>query len=172
MDGSKVNFLILWWDWSETNKFPLLSKAIAEMCPNWVSFLLPVWSPQSPFPETKVTLPDVSIFEILFLPSSATYILPELSKTRNAGLANPTSSLDPSVLSWAQSPFPAHVVTLPDASIFLIKLLSTSATYRLPEASKVDPLGYLNLASDPIPSFDPVWPVPANVLTWFNSKIS
>ena len=170
--GSKVNFLILWWLWSVTNKFPLLSKAIPEICPNWVSVLLPVESPQSPFPETKVTLPEVSIFEILLLPSSATYILPELSKTRKAGLANPTSNLEPSSLLWAQSPFPAQVVTFPERSIFLIKLLSTSAMYKFPDESKVDPLGYLNLASVPIPSLDPVWPDPAKVDTWFNSKIS
>jgi hypothetical protein len=37
--------------------------------------------------------------------------------------------------------------------------------YKFPDESKVEPLGYLNLASDPIPSFDPVCPVPAKVVT-------
>ena len=139
---------------------------------NWVEFLSPLASPHSPFPETWVTFPDVSILDILCLPFSATYIFPEASNTKIAGLANPTSNFDPSFLSWAQSPFPAQVVTFPLVSIFLIKLLSLSATYKFPEASNTEPIGYLNFASVPIPSLEPVWPEPANVLTWLSSTIS
>ena len=99
-------------------------------------------------------------------------MFPAESNAINEGLAKPTSSFGPSILSCAQSPFPAQVVTFPLESIFLIKLLSLSATYKFPEASKTDPSGLLNLASLPIPSLEPVWPEPANVLTWLSSRIS
>jgi hypothetical protein len=37
--------------------------------------------------------------------------------------------------------------------------------YKLPDESKADPTGYLNFASVPKPSLDPVLPDPAKVVT-------
>ena len=146
--GSKVIFLIF--PWSETNKFPAESNAIPLIWPNWVSVLLPFWSPY-PSPITLVTFPEESIFDILCLPSSNTNISPAELNANNLGLANPTSVFKPSSLSCAQFPFPAYVDTTPAEVIFLITLFSLSAT-NMSVPSETIELGWLNAAKIPVPS--------------------
>src|ERR1035441_1467067 len=116
--------------------------------------------PGVPFPATVVITP----FETLRMqhPLSAMYRLPVESTATPVGLSNwalvagPLSPLKPAV------PFPATVVIIPFATL-RIRLLSSSAMYRLPAESKAIPWGdNLALIAGPLsPKEDPP---PATVL--------
>ena len=63
-------------------------------------------------------------------------------------------------------PLPAKVVTTPAGVIFLMRLLSPSATYTLSLLSTATPKGLLKEADVPVASVAPLTPsIPAKVLT-------
>ena len=124
----------------------------------------PSASPAAPPARVCTRFSVGSMTRMRWLLPSTTMMWPVRGQTATPqGPSNVASEQGPSLLPGA--PVPAKVETSPPAVTWRIRLLSRSATYRLPPASRAIWPGPLNCAAVPWPSSDPRVPLPAKVAT-------
>lgn len=122
--------------------------------------------PTAPVPAIVVMMPEVSTFRIRAL-WSPMYRLPAMSRSMPHGCFKLAAVAGPPSPEAPNSPLPATVVMIPDASTLRIRLLSLSRMYRQPEESMQRPHPYFQanaarVAGPPSPE-KPRSPVPATV---------